>query len=99
MKGEDAARRSPGSPTGQSQELDSKQRLALVLDIQHRLEDDVAKPMPGRRNAYFARWPYVKNLVPHAPVYNFADAGGVARPVGRLYVCVSNVPGRWPSRR
>jgi len=23
-------------------------------------------------NAYFARWPYVKNLVPHAPVYNFA---------------------------
>jgi ABC-type transport system substrate-binding protein len=41
----------------QSQELDPKKRLALVLDIQHRLEADVAKPMLGWRNAYFARWP------------------------------------------
>jgi peptide/nickel transport system substrate-binding protein len=56
----------------QSQELDPKKRLALVLDIQRRLEADVAKPMLGWRNAYFAVWPYVKNLVPHAPVYNFA---------------------------
>jgi peptide/nickel transport system substrate-binding protein len=56
----------------QSQELDPKKRLALVLDIQRRLEEDVAKPMLGWRNAYFARWPDVKNLVPHAPVYNFA---------------------------
>ena len=56
----------------QSQELDPKKRLALVLDIQRRLEEDVAKPMLGWRNAYFARWPHVKNLVPHAPVYNFA---------------------------
>jgi peptide/nickel transport system substrate-binding protein len=56
----------------QSQELDPKKHLALVLDIQRRLEEDVAKPMLGWRNAYFARWPYVKNLVPHAPVYNFA---------------------------
>ncbi len=56
----------------QSQELDPKKRLALVLRIQRQLEDDVAKPMLGWRYAYFARWPYVKNLVPHAPVYNFA---------------------------
>ena len=55
----------------QSQELDPKKRLTLVLDIQRRLEEDVAKPMLGWRNAYFARWPYVKNLVPHAPIYNF----------------------------
>jgi ABC-type transport system substrate-binding protein len=46
--------------------------LALVLDIQRRLEEGVAKPMLGWRNAYFARGPYVKNLVPHAPDYNFA---------------------------
>ena len=31
----------------QSQELDPKKRLALVLQIQHRLEEDVAKPMLG----------------------------------------------------
>ena len=43
-----------------------------MLDVQRRLEEDVAKPMLGWRNAYFARWPYVKNLVPHAPVYDFA---------------------------
>ena len=55
----------------QSQEMDPKKRLALVLDVQRRLEEDVAKPMLGWRNAYFARWPYVKNLVPHAPIYNF----------------------------
>ena len=55
----------------QSQELDPKKRLALVLDIQRRLEEDVAKPMLGWGNAYFARWPYVKNLVAHAPIYNF----------------------------
>lgn len=56
----------------QSRELDPGKRLALVLDVQRRLEEDVAKPMLGWRYAYFARWPYVKNLVPHAPVYNFA---------------------------
>jgi peptide/nickel transport system substrate-binding protein len=55
----------------QSQELDPKKRLTLVLDIQRRLEEDVAKPMLGWRSAYFARWPHVKNLVPHAPIYNF----------------------------
>jgi peptide/nickel transport system substrate-binding protein len=55
----------------QSQEPDPKKRLALVLDIQRRLEEEVAKPMLGWRNAYFARWPHVKNLVPHAPIYNF----------------------------
>ncbi len=56
----------------QSQELDPKKRLALVLQIQRRLEEDVAKPMLGWRTAYFAAWPYVKNLIPHSPIYNFA---------------------------
>ncbi len=56
----------------QSQELDPKKRLALVLQIQRRLEEDVAKPMLGWRNDYFAAWPYVRNLVPHYSIYNFA---------------------------
>jgi len=56
----------------QSQELDQKKRLALVLAIQRKLEEDVAKPMLGWRNDYFAAWPYVKNLVPHYIIYNWA---------------------------
>jgi peptide/nickel transport system substrate-binding protein len=56
----------------QSQELDPKKRLALVVQIQKKLEEDVAKPMLGWRNDYFAAWPYVKNLVPHYSIYNWA---------------------------
>ena len=56
----------------QSQELDAKKRLALVLTIQRQLEEAVAKPMLGWRNDYFAAWPYVKNLVPHYSIYNWA---------------------------
>ena len=56
----------------QSRELDPNRRLALVLRIQRQLEDDVAKPMLGWRNDYFAAWPRVKNLVPHYVLYNWA---------------------------
>jgi len=31
----------------------------------------VARPMLGWRKEYFARWPYVKNLVPHNALYNY----------------------------
>jgi peptide/nickel transport system substrate-binding protein len=55
----------------QSQELDAKKRLALVLAIQKKLEEDVAKPMLGWRNDYFAMWPHVRNLVPHYSIYNW----------------------------
>jgi peptide/nickel transport system substrate-binding protein len=55
----------------QSQELDPRKRLALVLAIQKTLEEDVAKPMLGWRNDYFAMWPHVKNLVPHYSIYNW----------------------------
>ncbi len=41
--------------------------------IQRRLEEDVAKPMLGWRNDYFAAWPYVRNLVPHYSIYNFGQ--------------------------
>ncbi len=55
----------------QSQELDRTKRLKLVADIQRKLETDVARPMLGWRKEYFARWPHVKNLVPHNALYNY----------------------------
>jgi peptide/nickel transport system substrate-binding protein len=55
----------------QSQELDRAKRTRLVLDIQRRLEADVARPMLGWRKEYFAHWPHVKNLVPHNALYNY----------------------------
>ncbi len=55
----------------QSQELDRAKRLKLVLEIQKRLETDVARPMLGWRKEYFAHWPHVKNLVPHNALYNY----------------------------
>jgi peptide/nickel transport system substrate-binding protein len=55
----------------QSQELDRAKRLKLVADIQRKIEADVARPMLGWRKEYFARWPHVKNLVPHNALYNY----------------------------
>ena len=55
----------------QSQETDSKKRLALVHDIQKRLEADAARPMLDWRLDYFVVWPHVKNLIPHQSIYNF----------------------------
>jgi hypothetical protein len=31
-----------------------------------------AKPILGWRFGYFVQWPYVKNLVPHHVIYNYA---------------------------
>src|SRR4030095_5345414 len=56
----------------QSREIDPKKRLVLVIQIQQRLEADVAKPILGWRFGYFVQWPYVKNLVPHHVIYNYA---------------------------
>jgi peptide/nickel transport system substrate-binding protein len=55
----------------QSQELDPKKRLALVWQIQKRLEEDAARPMVGWRLDYFMQWDYVRNLVPHQSIYNY----------------------------
>jgi len=55
----------------QSEELDRGRRLKLAWSIQRKLEADVARPMLGWRKEYFARWPYVKNLVPHNSLYNY----------------------------
>jgi peptide/nickel transport system substrate-binding protein len=56
----------------QSQEPSRERRLALVAQIQRKLEEDVAKPMLGWRTGYVAMWPHVRNLVPHHSIYNWA---------------------------
>ncbi len=55
----------------QSQELDAKKRLALVIAIQKKLEEDAARPVLDHRMDYFTVWPHVKNLIPHHNIYNF----------------------------
>ncbi len=54
----------------QSQELDPKKRMALVAQIQKKLEEDAARPTMGWRVDRFAHQGYVKNLIPHQVVYN-----------------------------
>ena len=56
----------------QSQELDPKKRVELVVAIQKRLEQDAPRPILAQRLDYFAHWPHVKGLVPHNNVYNFS---------------------------
>jgi peptide/nickel transport system substrate-binding protein len=55
----------------QSQELDPKKRLAMVWNIQRKLEADAARPILDWKLDYFVVWPHVKNLVPHQSIYNF----------------------------
>jgi peptide/nickel transport system substrate-binding protein len=54
----------------QSQEIDQKKRLALVSQIQKKLEEDAARPTMGWRTDRFAHYPYVKNLIPNQVTYN-----------------------------
>jgi peptide/nickel transport system substrate-binding protein len=54
----------------QSQEIDQKKRLALVWQLQKKLEDDAARPTMGWRTDRFAHYPYVKNLIPNQVTYN-----------------------------
>jgi peptide/nickel transport system substrate-binding protein len=55
----------------QSAERDPGKRLALVHEIDKRLQRDVARPILSHREDFFALWPYVKNLVVHPSIYNF----------------------------
>jgi peptide/nickel transport system substrate-binding protein len=55
----------------QSQELDPKKRMALVQEIQRKLEETTVRPVLLWRLDYFAAWPYVKNLVPHHSIYSW----------------------------
>ncbi len=54
----------------QSQEIDAQKRLALVWQIQKKLEEDAARPTMGWRTDRFAHYPYVKNLIPNQVTYN-----------------------------
>jgi len=55
----------------QSQELDAQKRLAMVHQLQMKLEDAAVRPELGWRLDYFAVWPHVKNLVPHNSIYGW----------------------------
>jgi peptide/nickel transport system substrate-binding protein len=55
----------------QSAEIDPKKRMAMVLDIQRKLEADAARPTLDWRVDSFAHWPHVKNLIPHNNFYNY----------------------------
>jgi peptide/nickel transport system substrate-binding protein len=55
----------------QSQELDPKKRLALIAQIQRKLEEDAGRPVLGWRLDFFTVWPHVKNMVPHNSIFNF----------------------------
>jgi peptide/nickel transport system substrate-binding protein len=55
----------------QSQELDPKKRLAMVADIQRKLEEDGARPTIAWRLEYYLQWQHVKNLIPHQSIYNW----------------------------
>jgi peptide/nickel transport system substrate-binding protein len=56
----------------QSQMADQVKRRRLVAEIQKRLEIEGARPILGWSNDYYAMWPFVKNLIPHQSVYNYA---------------------------
>jgi peptide/nickel transport system substrate-binding protein len=55
----------------QSQELDPKKRLAMVAEIQKKLEEDAGRPTISWRQEYYLAWQHVKNLVPHQSIYNW----------------------------
>ena len=54
----------------QSQEIDAQKRLALVWQIQKKLEEDAARPTMGWRTDRFAHHPYMRNLIPNQVTYN-----------------------------
>jgi peptide/nickel transport system substrate-binding protein len=54
----------------QSRELDPQKRLALVWQIQKKLEEDAARPTMGWRTDRYAHYPYVKNLILNQVTYN-----------------------------
>ena len=45
--------------------------MALVQEIQRKLEETTVRPGLVWRLDYFTAWPYVKNLVPHHSIYSW----------------------------
>ena len=56
----------------QSQELNPKKRLEMVIAIQKKFEQDAVRPVLAQRLDYYAHWPHVKGLVPQHNIYNFS---------------------------
>src|SRR5437762_3511799 len=63
----------------QSQELDAQKRLALVLEIQRKIEQAAVRPVLVWRLDYFTTWPHVKGLVPHHSIYGWGRMQDVWR--------------------
>ncbi len=63
----------------QSQEVNAQKRLALVLALQKKVEDDAARPILDWKLDYFSNWPYVHNMIPHNDIYNFGRMQDVWR--------------------
>jgi peptide/nickel transport system substrate-binding protein len=55
----------------QSLELDRPKRVALVHEIDRRLQRESARPILLHRVDHFMQWPFVKNLVPHHNIYSY----------------------------
>ena len=55
----------------QSQMLDKAKRLALVNEIDRKLQADGARPILGWGKQYYVHWPHVKNWAVHEnSIYN-----------------------------
>ena len=55
----------------QSQTLDAKKRLALVQEIDRKLQADGARPILGWAKQYYVHWPHVKGWAIHEnSIYN-----------------------------
>ena len=55
----------------QSAETNPVKRLALVHEIDARLQTDGARPILAQKIEFFSTWPYVHNLIAHQSVYNY----------------------------
>jgi hypothetical protein len=58
-------------PVGEPKSGGVLKRMALVTQIQRKLEEDAARPTMGWRVDRFAHHAYVKDLIPHQVVYNY----------------------------
>jgi peptide/nickel transport system substrate-binding protein len=63
----------------QSQEVNAQKRLAMVVALQKKVEDDAARPILDWKLDYFSHWPYVHNMIPHNDIYNFGRMQDVWR--------------------
>ena len=68
-----APRRSTGSWSNSRRRLDPKKRLALVNEIDRKLQADGARPILGWGKQHWVHWPHVKNWVTHEnSIYNIS---------------------------